>query len=158
MWNVPKCTVATTVTALCKYGGTVFRCHSNQSRRFFFLITSVNSLFWVLFLFQNLRCCSCCCILWYWQKATYMHTKYGHLDYLLPQPSKLPYLCTDDVPLATDIAFLPAHLFARHGMIHESRDAIKYWPIGRNQKPFYDKHVFLLSSALEFSVILWSKR
>jgi len=40
-------------------------------------------------------------------------------------------------------------------MIRESRDAIKYWPpIGRNQKPFYDKHVFLLSSVLEFSVIL----
>lgn len=81
--------------------------------------------------------------------------KYGHLDYMLPQPSKLPQLRTDDVPLATDIAFLPAQLLARHGMIHESRDAIKYWPlIGRNQKPFHDKHVFLLSNALHFSVIL----
>jgi hypothetical protein len=73
---------------------------------------------------------------------------------MLPQPSKLPQLRTD-VPLATDIAFMPAHLLARLEMIHESRDAIKYGPpIGRNQKPFYDKHVCFLSSALQFSVIL----
>jgi len=120
-----------------------------------FFTTCLNNLFWV-FLLQNL---SCCYILWYWQEATYIQAKYGHLDYMLPQASKLPQLRTDDVPVVIDIAFLPAHLLARLRMIHESRDAIKYRsPIGRNQKPSYDKHVFLLSSTLQFTVILCSKR
>jgi hypothetical protein len=83
------------------------------------------------------------------------HPKAGP-DYRLPRPSKLPQLRTNDVRVATgSYLFSASTLLAMLGIIHESCGAIKYWPpIGRNRKPFYDKHVFLLSSALQFTVIL----
>jgi hypothetical protein len=111
----------------------------------FFLITCVNNLFRVLFLFQNL---SCCYILWYWQEATYIQAKYVHFR-LRAAATKLASIAKNRWrPSCYWYRFFASTLACevRNDPWVTWRNKILWPPIERNQKPLYGKHVFLLSS------------